>query len=534
LRKITAAVGTTTIAVFASTLIAAPAAQAADVNLKSRTSTEVKDDKIHAVYESYDDIRPEDVSIRVRQKGSDQVLATVRLADTDTCAPESDCWDMKFLSEPVTLPKMGVYTMDVVVREGQSGELVDRDNGELNYALDPRLTVTSDRPWISYDNHLINVTGTLVAEDPHTHEVKPFAGAGLYHRSRGHVGTDGWLWTDDAGKFTDRLYFSEYSTDTELEFMFDAEYEKLTLPFRRQDLKLKVDAPLGTVNAPYGSDVPVKGKLTRIADDGTEKPVAAYVAIGSEKTVQTRADGTFSDKFTVQQGGTVKIAPGGTGWLGWFNTPPTHSIAVATPPKTSTFSSLKASVDKYRKVTFTGKLDVTAGSYPVGTTAAITIEHSTDGRTWSSAGTFTAQYGATFTQSPAKKGSTSSHWRLRHTNAGLTSTAFKLGRKSTQLFNDDVTPEGVRKGTLITAKGGLMQQYGTSWRVFPGQTVRIYFKASTSGATWKQLGTATTRADGTFSKKFTAQQDGTWQMRYIDTPSTHYADYGRQDFVDVR
>ena len=79
-----------------------------------------------------------------------------------------------------------------------------------------------------------------------------------------------------------------------------------------------------------------------------------------------------------------------------------------------------------------------------------------------------------------------------------------------------------------------MQQSGTSWKVFPGQTVRIYFKPSTSGATWKQLGTATTRTDGTFSKKFTAQQDGTWQMRYIDTPSTHYADYGRQDFVDVR
>ncbi|MFF4520228.1 hypothetical protein [Streptomyces bluensis] len=531
MRKITAAVGTTTIAVFASTLIAAPAAQAVDVNLQSRTSTEVKDGKIHAVYESYDDVRPEDVSIRVRQKGSDQVLATVGLAGTDQCAPESDCWDMTFLSEPVTLPKMGVYTMDVVVREGQSDELVDRDNGELNYALDPHLTVTSDRPWISYDNFLINASGTLVAEDPQTHAVKSFAGAGLYYRSRA-TGSEGWLRTNDKGSFTKRLTFSEYSTDTQVEFIFDAEDETLTLPFRRQELKLKVDAPLSTVNAPYGSDVPVKGKLTRIADDGTEKPMPGHsIAIGSQKTVPTRDDGTFSDKFTVKQGGTVKIAPSGSGW---FNTPPTHSFTVATPAKTSTFSSLKASVDKYRKVTFTGKLDVTAGSYPAGTTAAITIEHSTDGRTWSNVGTFTAQYGATFTQSPAKKGSTSSYWRLRHTNAGLTSTAFKLGRKSTQLYNDDVTPEGVRKGTLITAKGGLMQQSGTSWKVYPGQTVRIYFKPFTSGATWKQLGTATTRTDGTFSKKFTAQQDGTWQMRYIDTPSTHYADYGRQDFVDVR
>ncbi|MEW2404542.1 hypothetical protein [Streptomyces sp. NPDC046862] len=516
-------------------MIAAPAAQAADVRLKSRTSTEVKDGKVHAVYESYDfDVRPEDVSIRVRRKGSDQVLATVRLADTDQCAPESECWDMNFLSEPVTLPEMGVYTMDVVVREGRPDELVDRDNGELNYALDPQLTVTSDRQWISYDNSHINVSGTLVAEDPHTHEVKPFAGAGLYYRSRGYMSSEGWLRTNDTGSFTKSLTFSDYSTDTQVDLIFDAEEEGLTLPFRRQDLKLKVDEPLGTVNAPYGSDVPVKGKLTRIADDGTEKPMAAYIEIVGQKTVRTQADGTFSDKFTVTRGGTVKITPGETGWLGWFNTPPTHSIAVATPPRTSTFSSLKASVDKYRKVTFTGKLDVTAGTYPAGTTATIAMEHSTDGRTWSNVGTFTAQYGATFTQSPAKKGSSSSYWRLRHTNAGLTSTAFKLGRKSTQLFNDDVTPEGVRRGTRITAKGGLLRKYGTSWKAFPGQSVRIYFKASTSGATWKKLGTATTGTDGTFSKKFTAQQDGTWQMRYIDTPSTHYADYGREDFVDVR
>lgn len=128
--------GTTALAVFASTLITAPAAQAADVRLKSRTSTQEKDGKIHAVYESYDDhVRPEDVSIRIRKKGGDQILDTVRIADR--CAPESDCWDMEFLSEPVTLPEMGVYTMDVVVREGQADELVHRDNGELTYGLAP-------------------------------------------------------------------------------------------------------------------------------------------------------------------------------------------------------------------------------------------------------------------------------------------------------------------------------------------------------------------------------------------------------------
>ncbi|MFF0105384.1 hypothetical protein [Streptomyces hirsutus] len=523
--------GTTTIAVFASTLIAAPAAQAADVTLKSRTWTKTMDGKVHAVYESYDDhVRPEDVSIRIRKKDSEQVLDTVRLIDTDQCAPDYHCWDMQFLSEPVTLPEMGVYTTDVVVREGRSDELVDRDNGQLSYGLNPHLTVTSNPQWISYDKPLIKVSGTLVAEDPNTHEVKPFAGAGVYYHNRpGYF--EGRLRTNDAGRFTELLSFSEYSTDTQVEFSFGAARETLTLPFRKQELKLKVDAPLGTVNAPYGSDVPVGGKLTRIADDGTEKPLSGYdIVIGGQKTLVTRKDGTFSTGFTVKQGGTVKIVPSRSGW---FNTP-THSFEVTQPLRRSKFSSLKASVDKYRKVTFTGKLGVTEGSYPAGTSAVIAIEHSTNGKTWSSVGTFTAKYGATFTKSPAKKGSAGSHWRLRHTGADLNSTSFKLGRKSTQLVNDDLTPEGVRKGKTLTAKGSLIQKSGSSWKSFSGQTVRIYFKASTKGATWKKLGTAKTLSNGTFSKKFTAKQDGTWQIRYIDTPSTHYADYGREDYVDVR
>ncbi|WP_326753461.1 hypothetical protein OH738_21955 [Streptomyces hirsutus] len=520
--------GTTALAVFASTLITAPAAQAADVRLKSRTSTQEKDGKIHAVYESYDDhVRPEDVSIRIRKKGGDQILDTVRIADR--CAPESDCWDMEFLSEPVTLPEMGVYTMDVVVREGQADELVHRDNGELTYGLAPRLTVTSDRQWISYDNHLITVSGTLVAKDPNTHEVKPFAGAGLYHRAT--PGGGGWLWTNDEGRFTDTLHFFEDSTDTRHEYSFRSERETLTLPFRKQELKLKVDAPLGTVNAPYGSEVPMRGKLTRIADDGTEKPVLRHgITIGGKNILPTRKDGTFSGRYTVKQAGTVKIAP--SEW-GWFNTT-AHSFEVAKAPRTSKFTSLKASADKDRKVTFTGKLGVTEGSYPAGTTALVAMEHSTDNKTWSNVGTFTAKYGATFTQSPAKKASTSSYWRLRHTGADLSSTSFKLGRKTTQLVDDDLTPEGVRKGKTLTAKGSLIQKSGSSWKSFSGQTVRIYFKASTKGATWKKLGTTKTLSNGTFSKKFTAQQDGTWQIRYVDTPSTHYADYGREDYIDVR
>ncbi|WP_331450575.1 hypothetical protein [Streptomyces prasinus] len=522
--------GTTTLAVFASTLITAPAAQAAYVPLKSQVTSEEKDGRIHAVYESYDfNLRPEDVSIRIRKKGGAQVLDTVRIADR--CAPESDCWDEKFLSEPVTLPELGVYTMDVVVREGQPDEFVYPDRGDLDYGLAPHLTVTGDRQWISYDSRLVKVSGTLVAEDPNTREVKPFAGASLSYRARtGTMGSR--LRTDEKGRFAESLSFSEHNTDTEIDFRFGTAQEQIVLPFRKQEMKLRMDTPLGTVNAPYGSDVPVKGRLTRIADDGTEKPLSGHdVVIGSQKTLVTRKDGTFSTGYTVRHRETVKVAPRASGW---FGTQPVHFFEVAKSPMTSEFTSVKAGVDKYRKVTLTGKLGVSKGSYPEGTSAVIAVEHSTNGKTWSSVDTFTAKYGSAFTRSPAKKGSAGSHWRLRHTGASLTSTSFKLGRKSTELVNDDMTPEGVRKGKTLTAKGSLIQKSGSSWKSFPKQTVRIYFKAATKGATWKKMGTAKTLSNGTFSRKFTAKQDGTWQIRYVDTPSTHYADHGREDYIDVR
>lgn len=110
----------------------------------------------------------------------------------------------------------------------------------------------------------------------------------------------------------------------------------------------------------------------------------------------------------------------------------------------------------------------------------------------------------------------------------------KLGRKYTRIWNDGVSPEGVRKGSTLTAKGGLMKKSGSTWRPYAGQRVRIWFKAKEAGSAWKELSSTKTLSDGTFSKKFTAKQDGTWQMRYTDTVSTHYADYGTEDYVDVR
>ncbi|WP_030674438.1 hypothetical protein [Streptomyces sp. NRRL B-1347] len=530
MKKFTAAMATSLV-VSAATLVAVPAAHAGGGDPRSRTDTLLEGGKIYARYEHMSSgFHPKDVTLKIHEQDDTKVLASLRLDDTESCSDADDCYEDTFRSGPVTLPAMGSYVIDVVAREGQPNEVVQRSTGFLNYGLNPKLTLTSSHPRISYDHPSLEITGSLVAEDPNTHEVKPFAGVGMYYRAR-EVFTDGWKWTDEAGRFTQSASFHERSTDTTYEYMFDQQYESLGLPFHKQELKLKADTPSGTVTAPYGSDVPVRGKVTRIADDGTEKPLATEVNIGTDGTVQSGENGTFATRYTVKRGEQVKVQPAASNW---FTAPSPHTFTMATPSRTSELSNVEAKVSKYRKVTFTGKLGVTRGSYPAGATTKVSIDHRPKGGSWTSTGTFDAAYGASFTASSPRKADAGADWRLRLVNADVNGASVKLGRKYTRVWNDGVTPERVRKGATVTAKGGLMQKSGSTWRPYGGQRVRVWFKAATSGSAWKELGSTKTLSDGTFRKKFTAQRDGTWQLRYTDTDTSHYADHGREDYVDVR
>ncbi|MFJ9032613.1 hypothetical protein ACIRQP_29600 [Streptomyces sp. NPDC102274] len=531
MRRIMAAV-TTAVALSASTLIAAPTAQAAEVNLRSFAWSAEKDGKIHVVYEHWDrNSLPSDVTVQVRAKGDDAVLATLGLHDTGRCTTASDCEEQQFWTDPVELPALGVYTVDLLVRAGTAGELIDRDNGELNYGLDPRLTVSADRQWVSYDHRVVTMDGTLVARDPNTHEVKPFEGAGVYarYKAQDFVTTT----ADKAGRFSMPFDFNGYETGARIDLWFQENNASFPVTVREQPLKLAVDTPARSVTAPYGSDVPARGKVTRTADDGTEKPAGGVgVVVDGRHITSTKADGTFSGAFPATRNGAMRLELGQEPWFEKAASPYDFQVRTAAM---STFSAVEAEVDKYRKVTFSGRLGVTSGSYPAGTTGRVSIDHSPDGQNWSSAGQFTATYGAAFKQTAPLKGSVGSYWRLRLLGpTGVESRVHKLGRQYTEIDSDDVTPEGVRKGTKLTAKGKLIQKSGSTWKAYAGQKVRVYFKAATRGAVWKELGSAKTLTNGTFSKQFTAQQDGTWQMRYVDTMKTHYASSGREDYVDVR
>ncbi|MEV7416931.1 hypothetical protein [Streptomyces sp. NPDC089919] len=531
MRKLSAA-AIATIALCGSSVLTAPAAHAADVQLKSHTWTTVADGKVHAVFNLLDDsgVNPADVTIHVRRPGEAQVLASLGLQGTEGCDDdEGTCWDGTWLTDALKLPGLGVYTMDVFLKEGTPEERVDRDNGELEYGVNAKLALSSDRSWISYDNRRIKTTGVMTAEDPDTHEVKPFPGVEFYYRADGGRG-EGRLRTDAAGRFTRTAEFGEYDeAGVSTRYSSDLASGEVQLPFRKQDLKITADTT--AMSGPLGGRAPLTGRVVRTADDGTEQPAPGLAVMDDHRTAvaQTGTDGTYKGAVSLSNH-TLRLQPE---LNRWFNVAPTVYVKLSAA-KTSTWSGVKGAVDKYRKVTFTGKVGVSSGSYPKGTTAELLTQYSADGRSWSTVDAFQVKYGESFSHSPARKASDRGYWRLDFHWPNLKSPAVKLARKSTQFFNDDLTPEGVRAGTKITAKGGLLQRSGTSWKAFGGQKVRVYFKSTARGAAWQQIASATTKADGTFATKVTARRDGTWQIRYTDTDTGHYAVSGREDYVDVR
>ncbi|WP_327253486.1 hypothetical protein [Streptomyces sp. NBC_01244] len=527
MRKFTAAL-TTVLALAATSVAVAPAAHAAP-RMESWTEGRIEDGKVYLTFHDHDDLRPEDVQIRIRRYGSDEVVATVGIAgarDRDLCAP-SGCDGGRFLSEPAVLSEVGNYTTDVVFREGTADERIGRDRGDLTYGINPRLTLTTDYATDSWE-HPLHVLGSLTAEDPVTHVVKPLADSRVFGSGGGPWSTS--LRTDRQGRFADRPEFGEV-TELVRTYEFEGTTESITVKRLRHDLKLTVDGG-STITAPAGSDIPVRGTVRATTESGVDKPQDGHGVIVDDKyKAPTEKDGSFAFKHSVGHNTSLTVGPDGSGW---FNEPPRKKIALRLVP--TKFVSLKADVDKYRKVTITGKPEVAEGSYPTGTTAPMAVQYSSDGRTWKTVDSFTGRYGQAFSRTPAQLSplTGTGYWRVRVTEAAQNSPTLKSIRKATQLSNDDLTPEGVKAGTQITAKGGLLQQSGTSWKTYAGQKVRVYFKASAKGSVWEPIASTTTKADGTFSTKVTARRDGTWQIRYTDTPATHYADYGREDYVDVR
>ncbi|MFD5148829.1 hypothetical protein [Streptomyces sp. NPDC058401] len=530
-----------TLGIAATTFLAAPAAQAAGGGLGEVSPVRASvgsDGAFRAEFSAYYDWQVgDDLVVRVREKGTSAVVARVGGFVEGGCADE-DCDYHTFTSAPAKLDEMAVYDIELVRNEGQSNEEVGATKGVLNYALNPKIDgLKSSLASLSYDSRSGQASGTVVAEDPKTREVRPLAGAGV--KVAVYSGETVQLTTDGAGRFASPFAFRGNEEEASLDAWLVGSTSitsKLSLPIRKQATKLTVSSPGATVTGRYGTKIPVRTTLTRTADDGTQKKLDDLSGLSVTKdgcvAVYREDCGNGVTEFRVT--GDAKMTVGFSS--AWFE-PASSSFAVHATHM-SAFEGLVGSVDKYRNITYTGKLIVKDGTVPAGAAPRVHFDFSGDnGKTWTYVGSTTTTYNTPFTLKNPYSSAKPGLWRLRHGTANVgptTSQTFQFIRRPTQITADDVTPEGVARGTTMTAKGLLTHRYSTTWKPFAGQTVRIYFKPATPGGAWTQLGTAKTLANGTFSKKFTADQDGTWQMRYDDAPATHYASKGREDYVDVR
>lgn len=72
-----------------------------------------------------------------------------------------------------------------------------------------------------------------------------------------------------------------------------------------------------------------------------------------------------------------------------------------------------------------------------------------------------------------------------------------------------------------------------TWKAYGGKKVQILFRPK-GKSTWYLMATVTTRTNGSFSKGFTAKEDGTWVPVHLYPDSKHFVGDGREDYVDVR
>ncbi|MEW1612516.1 MULTISPECIES: HtaA domain-containing protein [unclassified Streptomyces] len=210
----------------------------------------------------------------------------------------------------------------------------------------------------------------------------------------------------------------------------------------------------------------------------------------------------------------------------------------AVPARITAFNASPEPVAKGSKLKVAGTLQ-TAGATdntwrPLPKASVVIEFQAKGGNSWGKAATVTTDSkGAVATSVTATKDGT---WRARYAGtadrAAAVSSSDQVDVKlRTSISGFNASPEPVRKGRTITAKGTL-RSLDDTWKSTSGQTVTILFKANGAGK-WSKLATVRTNGKGLFTKGFTAKKDGTWKAEFKAT-SARLGTTSSGDHVDVR
>ncbi|WP_407838663.1 hypothetical protein ACE1OC_23505 [Streptomyces sp. DSM 116496] len=491
---------------------------------------------------------PRGLKAHVRKKGSPTRLATLT---SFTRRPDAPCtWGdycgseplqhSTFQSDPVKLPEIGTYTIDLEYT-GTTGEtVVHEDNGVLSYTERPVISNLKSSA-VSVENLDTVLSGDLSVYNPLDGSSKPYAG-GAFTAKRGLETTA--RTADAQGHFEAKFRithtdFLKAPADGQVKFSLATELngrgdiEGVTVPVAPVEADMALASP--TVTGAYGTGAKISGTATWKSADGTRKPLPTTMPViaGNWNSGSTDATGRFTLTRRLTEDGVLNVKPHSV----WFDSKATLKVDV-TPGTFFQGFTAGAGADRYVYVSST----FWRGEFPEGTTSLnVDVEFSADGKTgWTSRKSVAV---------PTKPGWNAGGYkieqklpytgpgyvRLRYAGTpsipGSVTPAVRFERTNTAIPEFNAAPEPAKKGTPITVTGKLNHADPT-WKPLAGQRVDYYFRPAGSTA-WTWMGLSTTAADGTFRKSFTANRTGSWQARYGTADNRHLNAVSRVDEVVV-
>ncbi|MGJ5805837.1 hypothetical protein ACSCB1_43155 [Streptomyces europaeiscabiei] len=452
-------------------------------------------------------------------------------------------WEGVWSSPPVHLDTLGDYTIDVEATTSAGETTVRKNAGTLRYRKQPVLqdfAVTPTAPTI--DDRTVTVSGDLVVRDPSTRATEPLPGASVDLRIGQRIETT--ATTDEKGHFSVSRELTEggWAWAT---YQGDLGYASTPwVDIAPKAAPTRLVLAKASFHPTAGDRITVSGTLEY--QSGAEwKPLSGIPLEMDHKNSSTAdpieattdADGRFGFVASPYQKTVYEVAFSPYPHNAWIQRTATADISVAVTATTK-FREFTASLDEYAELSVSGTLGITGDDH--GERVSVAVQYSPDGKTgWTTEKTVKTGFGEQF--HVKVPGYTDGYWRLKYAGSttydvkGTTSGASRENRVLTRIKDANASPEPVRKGRTVTVKGVLQERRAdaSTWKAYGSKKVQILFRPK-GKKTWYLMTTVTSKSNGSFSKGFTAQQDGTWVPVFAKPDSKHFVGSGKEDYVDVR
>ncbi|GAA1359058.1 hypothetical protein [Streptomyces beijiangensis] len=427
-------------------------------------------------------------------------------------------------------------------------------SGLFGYRLHTGVAETAfDRTYTDFDHQSATLTGKAETFDPATGTTGP-ARAGTTVRvgwqARVGVGTksgSATAVTDDTGAFQAQVTPGGALTSGSAAIVAQTPD---TVPRPASALSelgvrgttYRITAGPETARVHAGSNYTVSGQIQRLTQDGWKPFAGAPVVTATGTDVYNHTVPGLMGSGTADASGRFSFpAKAKSSTYTYTYAKPSEylgSIIYAenqiSVPKAGSYSSFSLSLDAYRTVTASGKLNGVCGRQ------ALVLQYSKNGAApWHNIRSATTG-DQTNGQSCAFKftgaGYTDGYYRVVHSESNemlsLVSPAKRLNRVQTRITSFSTTPSRPYKNATLTATGTLTQLTGGKWKAQKGARVVLVYKPK-GDSQWYWVVKATTNSAGRFTLKSKAYGDGTWGV-YYEADSKHFYSESNSRYVDVR